>query len=127
VKKKVPSSEVMEYDQREQIKRDFWPVVGDPQQPLEVRKEALLLVIRSHFERSLEGWPSRGPRHGSWREYVQSWLFANGDRRDVVPPEVAESLRQEFPAPAQPMIDPGKSYWRRRKSDTSADTGGAKS
>jgi hypothetical protein len=108
----------MEYHEREQLKDQGWSEAHESELPIEKRARGLLKVIKAHFERSLEAWVAarryRQRPHGEWREYVASWLSANGDRNDgpfATLGPVIHYLRQIFPPPSSPKIKPGDSYW----------------
>jgi hypothetical protein len=125
----------MTHEQREQLKTEAHETLSNPASTLEEKKAALLKIIRAHYERSKESWKGKGSTltadrdgpgvrivpavahfepHGDWPSFVASWLHASRDRLDIAPAEVFAELQKEFPAPAKPMIGPGRSYWGTR-------------
>lgn len=105
----------MTYAQREEMKLKAWDTVADPSGSPDSRKEAVFDLMYAHFDRSEEAWRSsrklRRAPHARLDEYIQSWLWANGDRL-VEDREVLASLRKAHPEPARPHIAKGESYWR---------------
>jgi len=122
----------MTHQEREQLKRDAYPVLNNPTCTLEAKQLALLKIIRAHYERSKEAWEGKGSTmvadpdgpgirivpavahfepHGDWPAFAASWLHASSDRLDIAPAEVFADLQKKFPSPAKPRIAPGRSYW----------------
>ncbi len=96
------------YEQREAMKEQAWPIVGDPARPIFTRAAAALRVIEAHYWRareSLEARPKSFQRrvHGKRysREYlldldvyIRHWLHANGER--LLSQEVRAGILKEF-------------------------------
>jgi hypothetical protein len=125
--------------QLEQLQAESWHEAHNADQPMEARCHGLLQVIEFFYWRSLESWEiARRIRwtmgaHGNFSEFVASWLWSNGYRTDPAFAglgPILEALRQEYPAPARPMIGEGRSYWgtgddHRRRSRHNSPPGGA--
>jgi hypothetical protein len=116
---------VMSYEERERLKEEGREEYADTSKSLPDRKIGLLKVIFAHYERSREMWKELTERgeekspHGTWGEYVQSWLVANGER--LAPPEILASLQLDFPVPSVIRIGPGRSYWNTQDDLTYAE------
>ncbi len=100
-------SDTVFYD-NETKKQEGWRILADTTKSLRERRAALLNVIDAHYERSVAAWNGR-KEHGSWPQFVCSWLWANGER--VTEQDVITDLRKDFPLIGSSGIAHGRSYW----------------
>jgi hypothetical protein len=101
-----------EYLEGEELKSEGWRS-AQPRPVLDQRSEGSLKLIEAHYRRSVEAWRLRRG-HGSFSEFLASWLMGERVQTDSLFAEVQpvlEALRRKFPAPEKPRIGEGMSYW----------------
>lgn len=97
----------LSYSERERIKNEGWKLYSEGTS-VEERAGGALKVIFAHFHRSRESAIIGNRDHAAFDEYVSHWLASDDALITGAPRELLDSL---FPAPAQPRIEKGKSYY----------------
>lgn len=97
----------LDYDGREALKQEGWELYHSGA-TAEEQAEGALKIIRSHFHRSLETAECDKRAHPGFHEYARHWLASDDT---LITGPARKILDGQYPAPAQPRIAKGKSYY----------------